>query len=108
MQHELPAGTRVLIAFPLGQHQLALLREIDGSLTLWLDGCLRKRRGGGGGSAYLWTNVELPFEDHHLVEVRRSPGAPAIIDVSVNGEPLHRLEEPAATDPRPGAAPEGS
>jgi hypothetical protein len=105
VQHELPPGTRVLIAFPLGQHQLALLHEVDGSLTLWLDGCLRKRRGGGGGSAYLWTNVELPFEDHHLVEVRRSSGDAPIIDVSVNGVSLHRLEASAAALPESASGP---
>lgn len=106
MQHDLPPGTRVLIAFPLGQHQLALLREADASLTLWLDGCLRKRRGSGGGPAYLWTNVELPFEDHHLVEVRRSDDAPSIIDVSVNGVSLHRLEEPDVPPLQHRAAPD--
>ncbi len=76
----------------LGQHRLALHGHADGALSLILDGCERKRRGAGGGPAWLWTNVELPFEDHHLVEVRRGPEG---IVVTENGRALAHL--PAGT-----------
>ncbi|MEE4301146.1 MAG: hypothetical protein V2J24_17020 [Pseudomonadales bacterium] len=82
------AGDRLLARFSLGPHVLEVRGHRDASLSLWLDGCERKRRGAGGGAAWLWTNVELPFEDHHLVEVRRSPDAEAPLDVRVNGEPV--------------------
>ncbi len=81
----LDADTRSLVRFPLGQHTVELTEDADGGLALWLDGCLRKRRHPGtDGTVYLWTNVELPFEDHHLVEVRRA-GEPLILEVRVNG-----------------------
>ena len=38
-------------------------------LDLWLDGSLRKRRSiSPAGRAYVWTNVELEWEMHHLIE----------------------------------------
>jgi len=75
-----------LRAFTLGVHHVELRAHDDQSLSLWLDGIVRKQRGAGGGPAWLWTNVELPFEDHHLVEVRRD--ATDALDLRVNGTPL--------------------
>ena len=72
--------------FELGVHTIEIRIHADQALSLWLDGCERKRRGTGGGPAWLWTNVELPFEDHHLVEVRRGEDAAMPLDVRVNGE----------------------
>lgn len=72
-----------LYTFALGQHQVKLCANPAGTLSLWLDGCLRKTRDPGPAGVYLWTNVELPFEDHHLVEVRQQEGA---IRVTVNGK----------------------
>jgi len=38
-------------------------------LDLWLGDSLRKRRSiSAGGRAYVWTNVELEWELHHLIE----------------------------------------
>ncbi len=43
----------------------------EGELDLWLEGTLRKRRKiSAGGKAYVWTNVELNWEVHHLIEGR--------------------------------------
>lgn len=86
----------VLARFPLGQHVVELTEAEDGTLTLWLDGCVRKRRPRGARGTYLWTNVELPFEDHHLVEVRRGAGNAAAVDVFVNGTLQTRVEARAA------------
>lgn len=58
----------------LGDHCLELEVRDDRAL-LRLDGVLRKARERVGGRAYLWTSVELPFEDHHLVEARLGPAA---------------------------------
>lgn len=83
---------RVLAHFPLGQHTVEVTADSDGTLTLWLDGCVRKSRPAGARGTYLWTNVELPFEDHHLVEVRRSADSGAVVDVFVNGHLQQRSE----------------
>lgn len=87
---------QALATFPLGQHVVELTEARDGTLTLWLDGCVRKRRARGARGTYLWTNVELPFEDHHLVEVRRGAGDDAAVDVFVNGALQTRVEARAA------------
>lgn len=69
--------------FSLGQHNVVVAEDASGRLSLWLDGCLRKARTPDASGVYLWTNVELPFEDHHLVEVRRKHDR---YQVTVNGE----------------------
>ena len=68
----------------LAGHPVQVIAEADDHLALYVDGCLRKRR--QGTPCYLWTNVELPFEEHYLVEVRRRADAP--LAVTVNGVPL--------------------
>jgi hypothetical protein len=68
----------------LAGHPVQVIGEADDHLALYVDGCLRKRR--QGTPCYLWTNVELPFEEHYLVEVRRRADAP--LAVTVNGVPL--------------------
>lgn len=58
----------------------------DGALELWLDGCLRKRcRANGGLTRYVWTNIELDWEEHHYVEARFLP-ANGALSVTINGE----------------------
>lgn len=88
------SNDRLLARFALGVHTVEVRGHADASLSLWLDGCERKRRGAGGTAAWLWTNVELPFEDHHLVEVRRGPGVDAPLDVRVNGERIRCFIDP--------------
>ena len=65
----------------LAGHPIEVIAEADDHLALYVDGCLRKRR--QGTPCYLWTNVELPFEEHYLVEVRRSPSR--ALTVTLNG-----------------------
>lgn len=57
----------------LEDHRLEVRVDADGEASLWLDGVARKVRRIEQGCAWLWTNVELPFEIHHLVQVRISP-----------------------------------
>jgi hypothetical protein len=60
----------------------------DGALELYLDDCLRKRRERSEREPqYVWTNVELEWEEHHYVEVRywASNGE---LRVTVNGDSL--------------------
>lgn len=60
----------------------------DGALELYLDNCLRKRRPPGDREPqYVWTNVELEWEEHHYVEARYWPSRGAL-QVNVNGRPI--------------------
>lgn len=59
-----------------------------GALELYLEGCLRKRREPGERQPrYVWTNVELEWEEHHYVEVRYWSDA-GRLQVTVNGKPV--------------------
>lgn len=61
----------------------------DGAVELCLDGVVRKRRlRSGKAPVYLWTNVELQWEEHHFVEVRYWP-ASGRLNITVNGDPIH-------------------
>ena len=42
----------------------------DGFLELWLDNCLRKRDSTDEPVLYVWTNIELYWENHRWVEAR--------------------------------------
>lgn len=88
MTDALDDATECLARFHLGVHHIRILQHSDGALSLWLDGCLRKRRGSHGSPAYLWTNVELPFEDHHLIEIRREYGDDGNLSIHCNGRPV--------------------
>jgi len=60
----------------------------DGAVELYLDHCLRKRRERGEREPqYVWTNVELEWEEHHYIEARywASSGR---LEITVNGEAL--------------------
>ena len=60
----------------------------DGAIELYLDNCLRKRRDASEREPqYVWTNVELEWEEHHYIEARywASSGQ---LRITVNGDPL--------------------
>lgn len=60
----------------------------DGALELHLDGCLRKRRQASlKQPQYVWTNVELEWEEHHYIEARYWADS-GLLKVTVNGDPL--------------------
>ena len=63
--------------------------EVDGDeLVLRLDGVERKRRHRDGVSCvYVWTNIELHWEEHHFIEGRWWP-ASGRVHLSVNGATL--------------------
>ncbi len=76
------------VAFTHRNRAFELRIADDGAVELYLDQCLRKRRARGAREPqYVWTNVELEWEEHHYVEARfwASTGA---LEVTVNGEPL--------------------
>ena len=60
----------------------------DAALELWLDGCVRKRRElGEREPQYVWTNVELEWEEHHYIEARYWAQTRRL-RVTVNGDVL--------------------
>jgi hypothetical protein len=63
--------------------------EIDGDeLVLRLDGVERKRRHREGVSCvYVWTNIELHWEEHHFIEGRWWPASGRAL-LTVNGSTL--------------------
>ncbi|MGD8418138.1 MAG: hypothetical protein PVH91_13855 [Pseudomonadales bacterium] len=66
----------------------------DGTVALYVDGCLRKDRPRSGREPqYVWTNVELEWEEHHYIEARywASSGR---LQVTVNGEAV--FDQPVA------------
>ena len=76
------------IDIPYRHRPFAIVLTDDGGLELWLDGCLRKRREPSPRSPlYVWTNIELDWEEHHYVEAYYYP-ASGRLRVTVNGAPI--------------------
>ena len=77
------------------RHKSYYLRITDeGTLELYVDDCLRKDRPRSGREPqYVWTNVELEWEEHHYIEARywASTGR---LKVTINGDPV--FDEPVA------------
>ena len=72
----------------------------DGALELYVDHCLRKRRERGEREPqYVWTNIELEWEEHHYIEARLFASTDRLV-VTVNGE------ECFAGSPKPLALPD--
>lgn len=64
------------------------------ALELYLDDCLRKRREASPKDPlYVWTNVELHWEEHHYIEARFYQQTREL-KVTVNGEALFEERVP--------------
>jgi len=64
------------------------LTIVGDELALSLDGIVRKRRARTGSDCvYVWTNIELHWEEHHFIEGRWWP-ATGRVELTVNGTPL--------------------
>ena len=75
------------ITFQHRHKSFELVRTADGGIELYLDNCLRKRREPGAEPQYVWTNVELEWEEHHYIEVRYW-ASNRKLKITVNGSPL--------------------
>ena len=83
---------------PLHHRAFSIVVADDDGLELWLDGCLRKRRDPSPRDPlYVWTNVELDWEEHHYVEARYFRNTRQL-KVTINGAPI--LERSLAPRPR--------
>lgn len=59
------------IDLPLGHKSFSLVLKANDDLELYVDNCLRKRDSAVGSQVrYVWTNVELHWEEHRFVEAR--------------------------------------
>lgn len=59
------------IELPLGHKSFLLVLTARDDLELYVDNCLRKRDTADGSKVlYVWTNVELHWEEHRFVEAR--------------------------------------
>jgi hypothetical protein len=69
----------------------------DGTVELYVDNCLRKdRHRSGREPQYVWTNVELEWEEHHYIEARYWSSSDRL-QVTINGESIFdQVIEPAA------------
>ncbi|TNF84839.1 MAG: hypothetical protein EP301_10800 [Gammaproteobacteria bacterium] len=71
------------------RHKSYYLRITDeGTLELYVDDCLRKDRPHTGREPqYVWTNVELEWEEHHYIEARYW-ATDGRLQVTINGDPV--------------------
>ena len=85
------AAPRKQFSFSHRQRPFEIVITTAGTLELYLDGLLRKDRPASDKSPqYVWTNVELEWEEHHYVEVRYWADT-GRLQVTVNREPAHDL-----------------
>ncbi|MEE9254162.1 MAG: hypothetical protein V3U43_04465 [Pseudomonadales bacterium] len=86
-------GTR-RFRFRYEMYAVEIVIRADDELVLLAGGIVRKsRRPGVSGSAYVWTNLELYWEEHHFVEAcftRR--GDVDHLKITMNGDPLFERE----------------
>ena len=76
------------IRFKHRHKEFELRLDETGALELYLDNCLRKSRPASGREPqYVWTNVELEWEEHHYIEARYWASRDQV-EVTVNGAPL--------------------
>ena len=76
------------VDLPVGHKTVRVAVTPDGGLELWLDGCLRKRRERSDRDPlYVWTNVELYWEEHRYVEARYYRRGR--LEVAVNGDTVY-------------------
>jgi len=74
--------------FEYRQRPVSVAIEGDRELVLFLNGVERKRRARDGAlCVYVWTNVELEWEEHHLIEARWWPEE-GRVRITVNGSPV--------------------
>ena len=81
-----PVSTDGGLEFAVRHKRFQVRLASDGALELWVDGCVRKRRPlSDRWPQYVWTNIELEWEEHHFVEARYW-GAQQRLAVTVNGQ----------------------
>ena len=76
------------VRFDHRHKQFELRLTDDGAIELYLDNCMRKRRDRSDREPqYVWTNVELEWEEHHYIEARYWSSSKRL-EITVNGDRL--------------------
>ena len=76
-------------AFTYRGREFAVHQTAEGELALMLGKVVRKQCPPSDREPqYLWTNVELEWEEHHYIEVYYWPGS-SRLRITANGQPLH-------------------
>lgn len=92
---------RVNLQFDLEHKQFEIHIDADDALELFVDNCLRKRDSSDSSVAYVWTNIELNWEEHRYVEARYSRTSQQL-HVTVNRETVFcdqiAVNQPADTN----------
>jgi hypothetical protein len=79
-----------------GRHFVLRVRS-GAYVGLFFNGVPRKERVYAGREPlYLWTNVELEWEEHHYIEARYWPST-GVLQATVNGEALAQWQVEATT-----------
>ena len=79
----------VCIRLDYRHYTLEIRVHDDREIVLSLDGVPRKRRRRDDlDCVYVWTNVELHWEEHHFIEGRWWPATGRLL-VTANGIPIH-------------------
>ncbi len=77
---------------PHPRYRIEFVVDADaGTFEVLINGCVRKSRDlpQAGATSYVWTNIELEWEEHHLLEGWLEPdGAGYALKVTENGEPI--------------------
>jgi hypothetical protein len=77
------------IQLPYRGNDIVVRLQTDTGLSLWVNGCLRKQRPANG-QVYLWTNIELEWEEHHYLEVYFHCNT-GLLKITANGEVLENV-----------------
>lgn len=74
-----------VMTFDLDHKQFVVRVDESNALELYVDNCLRKRDGSNDPVGYVWTNIELNWEEHRYVEARLTRESRSL-HVTVNRE----------------------
>ena len=76
-----------VMKFDLDHKQFVVRVDESNALELYVDNCLRKRDGSQDPVGYVWTNIELNWEEHRYVEARLTRASRSL-HVTVNRETI--------------------
>lgn len=78
-----------VLQFDLEHKQFVLRVDETNALELYVDNCLRKRDDSSDPVGYVWTNIELNWEEHRYVEARLSRSS-RTLHVTINRETVFK------------------
>ena len=77
------------LTFDLEHKQFVIRVDESNALELYVDNCLRKRDNSSDPVRYVWTNIELNWEEHRYVEARLTRTS-RTLHVTVNRETVFK------------------